>query len=106
MKVLTGFIAFILTVSVYAQMNSMVYLKNGSALRGEITKEDSTGITLRTRDGSNWNYTPDEVLRIEKYSPEINKSGFYNKTSVGIIGGGDQVSASFRVVNGYSFNPH
>jgi hypothetical protein len=106
MKLLAGLIGFMLTLGVYAQNNSVVYLKNGSALRGEITKEDSTGVSLRTRDGSYWNFTHEEVSRIEKYSPEINKSGFYNKTSLGVMGGGEQVSASFRTVNGYSFNQH
>jgi len=106
MKLFATFIVLLLTIGLNAQMNSVVHLKNGSAIRGEITREDSLGISLRTRDGSTWTYPQSEIVKIEKFAPEINKSGFYNKTSVGIMGGGEQVSASLRVVNGYSFNAH
>ncbi|MBI3134173.1 MAG: DUF2715 domain-containing protein [Bacteroidetes bacterium] len=105
MKQIIACIAFFLSVHLSAQLNSVVYLKNGSAIRGEVTKNDSTGVSLKTRDGSYWNFQTDEVIRVEKYAVEIRPSGFYNKTSFGIMGG-DQLGASLRVVNGYTFNPH
>lgn len=103
----TGFLLVILFAGCmcFAQTGMVVHLKNGSAVRGELISEDSTGVKIRTRDGSYYNYSLSEIESIEKFTPSISKSGFYNKTSVGVLGGA-QISGSLNVVNGYAFNEH
>ncbi len=88
-----------------AQMNSVVNLKNGSAVRGEVLQNDSTGVRLRTRDGSYWKFSADEVLSVEKFKTEIKETGYYNRVSLGVLSGND-IGGSFRVVNGFSLNRH
>lgn len=105
MKHLVGIFVFFMSVGLLAQMNSMVYLKNGSAIRGEVVKNDATGISLRTKDGSYWNFDTVQVERIERFVPTVKDRGFYNLTSLGLLGG-ELVSISARVVNGYTFNRH
>lgn len=105
MKKLTGLFCILISLISYGQNNSLVHLKNGSAIRGEVTKNDSTGVSIRTKDGSYWNFSVEEVVSVEKYSVDINNKGFYNRTSVGVMGG-SQIGSSVRIVNGYSFNRH
>ena len=104
-KILTLAFVTLLLMQAAAQSNSMVILKNGSEIRGRVLKNDETGVQIRTRDGSLWNFTPDEVVSVKDYSPTVSSTGFYNRTSVGVMGG-DMVSPSLYVVNGYSFNQH
>src|SRR5688572_8921499 len=105
MKKIVLIICVVISFTGIAQMNSLVYLKNGSAIRGEVTKNDSTGVSIRTKDGSYWNFRADEVSSVEKFNMEVKDKGFYNRTSLGVLGG-DFAGASLRVVQGYSFNRH
>lgn len=98
-------ISILLSLSAFNQLNSVVYLKNGSAVRGEVLQNDSTVVRLRTRDGSYWNFNPAEVESIQKYEAEIPARGFYNRTSIGILSG-ESFDASLRVVNGFALNRH
>ena len=105
MKKLILIILMIAPLTMLAQMNSVVNLKNGSAVRGEVLQNDSTGVRLRTRDGSYWNFKADEVLSVEKFKTEIKETGYYNRVSLGVLGGNDS-GGSVRVVNGFSLNRH
>ena len=106
MKKLIGFVLVcFISVSPFAQPNSIVKLKNGSEIKGEILKNDESGVQLRTRDGSIWNFTQEEVASTEKFIPTVSRKGFYNRSTVGVMGG-DSFSPSLQVVNGYSFNSH
>jgi len=113
MKKISGLIVgLLIAFSVNAQTNSVVKLKNGSVLKGEILKDDDTGVQLRTRDGSVWNFTKEEVASTEKFSPTVSpngpqcgRKGFYNRSTIGVMGG-DNFSPSLQIVNGYSFNSH
>lgn len=105
MKNLLILSVLLMSLTSFGQMNSLVYLKNGNQIKGEILKNDATGVQIRTRDGSVWNYTIDEVASTEKFTPTVSGKGFYNRSSIGVMGG-DQVSPSLQVVNGYAFNPH
>ena len=98
-------VLLVLTFSASSQMNSRVYLKNGSIVKGEVLQNDETGVRVRTRDGSYWNFDPEEVVSVEKYIPTVSRKGFYNRTSLGVLGG-DFFSPSLHIVNGYSFNSH
>jgi hypothetical protein len=97
--------AILLAIGVQGQSTSVVTLKNGSVLKGQLIKNDESGVRLRTRDGSTWNFTAEEVVSVEKYSPTVSRTGFYNRTSLGVMGG-DFFSPSLHIVNGYSFNSH
>lgn len=105
MKNILVIVCIFFGTTILAQNSSLVHLKNGSILRGKVMKNDSTGVTLHTRDGNQWNFAQEEIISVEPYAVNVNSTGFYNKTSIGVLGG-DQVGASFRVVNGYSFNRH
>jgi hypothetical protein len=105
MKNLFSMLAIFLSLIASAQKNSLVKLKNGSAIRGEVLKNDTTGVSIETKDGSLWNFSAAEVLAIEESSINVNSTGFYNRTSLGILGG-SEIGYSLRTVNGYSFNRH
>lgn len=85
--------------------NDLVTLKNGSAIRGKILAETTESVQIKTKDGSIWNYAQAEIESIGKYKPMVPQLGYYNQTSISLLGGSD-LSASFQVINGYSFNPH
>ncbi len=85
--------------------NDLVKLKNGSAIRGKIIETTDQKTKIKTIDGSIWVYTRNEIESIGKFKPTLTPNGYYNQTSLGILGG-SELSASFQVVNGYSFNPH
>lgn len=101
------FLSMILILSgiIFAQNNSLINLKNGSSIRGEIIENDSSHVRIRTKDGSYWNFNQSEISSIESYVANVQSTGFYNRTSVGVLGG-DNLGASMRIVNGYSFNRH
>jgi hypothetical protein len=81
MKNLFSILAIFLTLTASAQKNSLVKLKNGSAIRGEVLKNDTTGVSIETKDGSLWNFSASEVLSIEESTINVNSKGFYNRTS-------------------------
>jgi len=92
-------------LSLNAQLHSVVKLKNGSEIKGEILKQDETGIQLRTKDGSIWFFTNEEVASTEKFVPTVSRNGFYNRSTIGVMGG-DQLSPSLQTVNGFAFKDH
>lgn len=105
MKNLVWTMIFVLTGPLWsvAQKNSLVVLKNGSSIRGNVTQNDTTGVTVITKDGSTWKFAPDEIVAVDEFSFNVNDQGYYNRTSIGVMGG-DNIGASLRVVNGFSFN--
>lgn len=105
MKNVFSILAIFFVLAAGAQKNSLVKLKNGSAIRGEVLKNDSTGVSIETKDGSLWNFSAAEVLSIEESTINVNTKGFYNRTSLGVLGG-SEIGISLRTVNGYSFNRH
>ena len=62
------FAAFILTSAAFAQdMQDVVYLKNGSIIRGLVIEQvPGKSLKIRTRDGSVFVYTMEEVEKITK----------------------------------------
>jgi hypothetical protein len=96
----------------------VVFLENGSILRGEIQDfSDSSKVRLLTADGSIWVFDTSEVYKtmvMPSYHAKkpINhmKSGYFNTTDFGILfGQGTYYStqtASLNMINGYQINPH
>jgi hypothetical protein len=96
----------------------VVFLENGSILRGEIQDfSDSSKVRLLTADGSIWVFDTSEVFKTtvmpayhSKQQLNPMKNGFYNTTDFGILfGQGTYYStqtASLNMVNGYQINPN
>lgn len=105
MKSLCIILALFLSGGAIAQTNSVVKLKNGSEIRGNLLSQDEQVIRIQTKDGSVWTYSADEVETIGKFQPKVQTTGYFVRPNLGIMGG-SQVSPSFQLVNGYSFNEH
>jgi hypothetical protein len=83
----------------------VVKLKNGSEIRGTIQESNEEQTTLLTRDGSILVFKSDQIASIEKFVPKVSSAGVFTRASIGILGG-DQLSPSIQLTNGYSFSPH
>ena len=95
-----------------------MHLQNGSVILGKVIRIDSdSSMHVRTRDGSLWVFDGDEVKEVVDADPfafrrnlEIPQKGFYNASSLGLMGGtaGDylDVNLSAMTVNGYKINSH
>lgn len=106
MKKVIGIITILIfSLYVNAQQNDVLKMKNGSEIRGTVLEKNDEIIRIQTKDGSIWNYSTSDVVAIGKYEPKVSGPGFYLRANVGMMGG-DQVSPSFHLVNGYSFNSH
>lgn len=98
-------LSLVFSTAIMAQKNSQVVLNSGSTIRGEILAENDTELKLKTKDGSVWNYSKDEIKSFGDYNPEWHNSKFYSSMSFGVMPG-QQFSGSFHLVNGYILNPH
>lgn len=114
---LTGCLLFLLIYDLGAQgfHRDIVYLKDGSIIKGQIVGFDSLD-HLRVKTGSsdfflvpkssikkfriNGEQTISENIAFEK------SKGFINITQIGFICGKSENSASVETYNGYRFNPH
>ena len=96
----------------------VVYLNNGSIIRGElILYEQGQQVKIKTIDGSVWVFDATEVEKVNKEMPvapskviTTKEKGFYNVTDIGFNTGFDPggvfiPSISFQMVNGYQMNP-
>lgn len=106
--------------SMFAQSGEqdMVYLKNGSMVRGLIAGTSENGdVRLETVDGSVWVFAAADILKVEKVDAyrakrkfEISERGFYNASSAGILAGSDDfgsvLDVSATTVLGYKINRH
>ncbi|MEO9533990.1 MAG: hypothetical protein ABJG68_03260 [Crocinitomicaceae bacterium] len=89
----------------FSQADRVVKLKNGSEIRGTIQNTNENQTTLLTRDGSILVFKSEEIASIEKFVPKVSSAGVFTRASIGVLGG-DQLSPSIQLTNGYSFNPH
>lgn len=104
-KLILIIFSLIAVLAVSAQKNSQVVLKNGSIIKGEILEENEKGVKIKTKDGSVWNYTKDEIESVGQYDPDWKSSKFYSSMTFGLMPS-QQFSGSFHLVNGYVLNPH
>jgi hypothetical protein len=106
---------FLLTAS-YAQniQEDIVYLKNGSVIRGEILKEENPGyLRIRTEGDNIWSFARSDIdsvgqgERISRIYQTVRKNGFQNITGFGVlVGSGESDKStvfSLATVNGYYF---
>lgn len=113
---------FGVTGSAFAQnLEEVVYLKNGSVIRGTIVEQvPNESVKIQTRDGNLFVYRMDEIQKISKeqagnsYSRNRSQSstlelqrGYFGMINfgyeIGVSGGTDRVK--FDVINGYQIIP-
>lgn len=97
--------SLVLTLTISAQKNGQVVLKNGSVVKGEIIQKGENGVKVQTKDGSTWHYSNNEIESVGDYSSEWHNSKFYSSMTFGAMPS-QQFSGSFHLVNGYILNPH
>jgi len=111
-KFILIFIGFLFTTSILCQeTKDVVYLKNGSVIKGEITEMiPNEHIKIKTADGSLFVYSFSEIEKTGKETVENSpfkqvstdaKGGYYSdyfiKSSLGVaIGGGGIVGLTYR----------
>ncbi|MDB5228662.1 MAG: hypothetical protein JWN78_2855 [Bacteroidota bacterium] len=77
-KILFSILFTILCISAYSQKNleEVVYLKNGSIIRGTIIEQiPNETLKIQTRDGSVFVYKFDEIIKITKEPPVKSATG-------------------------------
>lgn len=113
-----GFLALLLIlcapilVAAQAEKEDVVYLKNGSILRGEIIERSSNGrLKIQTVGRNVLVVELEEVEKIGREeiptssAPQHYKSeGYFNTTGIGMLRGGDETTAAFQMINGYRFS--
>ncbi|MFW6157270.1 MAG: hypothetical protein ACOC4S_00370 [Balneolaceae bacterium] len=106
------FTAF-LSIAAFGQSTAeedVIYLKNGSVLRGEIIAIDQgEAIKIRIVGGSEFVFDReeiDEIAREERRKPVYyTQSGYINHTGLDLLPGGDRTSVRLQMINGYQFTP-
>jgi hypothetical protein len=98
MRITILFVTLLFSVTLFAQKRNrdVVYLKNGSILRGTIVLEDpGKFIRLKTSDRSLWVFKYDQIDSV-KHPESINrpekakrpfKNGYFNLTEMGVLAG-------------------
>lgn len=125
-KLLTLLLLIFLTTILYSQSNyqDVVYLKNGSIIRGIIIEQvPNKSIKIETTDRNVFFYEMDEIEKLTK-EPNLNKSNkFLNKKSehTGLKSGYKGIAEldylfgvgyygigrlEVNIINGYQFNPY
>ena len=114
-------IAFLfVTIFSFAQSNlqDVVYLKNGSIIRGVITElSPNQPVKIETADRNVFVFQWEEIERITKEPSPNQRSVTASRNSTGLQRGykgiaelgsmaGDGVGAKVLIINGYQFNPH
>lgn len=113
------FIVILLLLSSFAsaqKFEDVVYLKNGSIIRGQIIENiPDQYVKIQVAGGSIWVFQKDDILRISHEIPvkyqkiyEEKSKGFYNSSMLGLIVGGysyyyNPVSLSLQITNGYKW---
>lgn len=111
MKIILFALALLLSLSLFGQgrKRDVVYLKNGSILRGTIVLQDlGKLIQLRTTDYSLWVFKQDQIDSITRLpSPRVaSKTGYFNLTEIGILTGNhtNVSKAPFTLLNVSGWN--
>ncbi|MCK9639059.1 MAG: hypothetical protein M0R39_04045 [Prolixibacteraceae bacterium] len=112
MKITLFALALLFTFPLFGQgrKRDVVYLKNGSILRGTIVLQDPGNlIQLRTTDYSLWVFKEDQIDSIKRMpSPSIVlKTGYFNLTEIGVLTGNhtnnNKVPFTLLNVSGWNF---
>lgn len=99
-----------LLVSAQSEKEDVVYLKDGSILRGEIIEQSAgEAIKLQMVGRNVLVINLDEVEKINKEEPSgtahYKTSGYFNHTGMDMLPSQDGTTVRFQMVNGYQFQP-
>jgi hypothetical protein len=107
---------FCVALSAQNKMQDVVYLKNGSMIRGMIVEQvPNESLKIRTKDGSLFVYTIDEISRITKESKVTTSPGSVDAGYRGFVDLGYTIGTSrfddtgrieLSTSHGYQFNPY
>lgn len=103
------FLAFINTASAQKLMQDILYLKNGSIIRGKILEHTFEIIRIRTSDNSEWVFPADDMERIERKSvkPPLPPNSYQGFFSTSFLFGQDRWGTSIQggavMSHGYRF---
>ena len=108
-----GFTTFYHSSFAQSKTQDVIYLKEGSIYRGDVTgigldgsiKLLTAGNNLIVFSKSSIDSMKQESYKAKNYSAlNIKPKGFFNITSVGLMAGENGAGALFETVNGYRFN--
>lgn len=108
---LLGLFAYPQFVNAQSYLEDVVYLKDGSILRGSILEfEQNTSLRIEIEGGSQFFILFEEVEEIKK-EPRFAESfykvkGYVNQTGFDRLPGKSGNSLRFQMTHGYQFNPH
>ena len=93
-----------LTLSAQRGKKDVVYLKNGSIIKGTIVLQDpGKRIKLKTKDNNLWVFRYDEIDSIARPSPVVIpfRKGYFNLTELGVLAGNSSnaTKAPFTLTN-------
>ena len=87
-KLVLVIFGLLLSIIAFSQAyNDVIYLKNGSSIKGEIIKNDSINVIIKTSDGQLYSFTSQEIEQISKVLNE-DLSQYGGNFSYGIFLGG------------------
>ncbi len=97
-------VLFSLTLSAQRGKKDVVYLKNGSVIKGIIVFQDpGKQIKLKTKDNNVWVFKNDEIDSITRPSPAVIpfRQGYFNLTEIGVLAGNSSnaTRAPFTLTN-------
>ena len=107
------FFSLAMIVSAQSKTQDVVYLNNGSIIRGEIIEQiPNQLLKIETADGSVFVYKMNQVKKITK--EQITSSNNTNSGYLGIVDFGYDIGVGnlgidrlkFDIINGYKFNPY
>lgn len=106
MRVSLLLFVFLISSTLFAQRGKrdVVYLKNGSIVRGTIVLQDPNKmIKLKTADNSLWVFTNEQIDSIKRTDIVRNppKTGYFNLTEMGVLAGNysNATKAPFTLIN-------
>lgn len=107
----TLFLSFCLSADAQRNAQDVIYLKNGSVIRGKVESQTSDIVSIRTADQSLWVFNKTEINKqtVEKRpQPDFPRKGFYNTTNLGFLHGrgiwSTRLYPSVQASFGYQFN--
>ncbi len=108
-KILFAFILLLPFTGYSQKTNDVIYLNNGSIIKGQITNNDNSIVTIETFCGNTFVYEVDDVREItkEKHIPfqTLKNKGYYNYTSMGgLIGSeNDEKTTTFSILMEHNY---
>lgn len=100
---------FPLTLSAQDRVEDVVYLKNGSIIRGEIKElKENEFLKIETAGRNIFIISMDKVedIRIEPTEGRLHfkETGYMNRSGIEILNANNGITPRFYMVNGYQFN--